>query len=256
VDVTDAHSVEVTRHGHSLVVTINRPERRNALNSEVIAGIGVAFTEAEADDAVRAVVLTGTGEQAFCAGADLRERGAPPPPGTPGLEVFTNRCYPKPVICAVNGAAVGGGFELVMASDVALAAEHATFGMPEVKRGLVGAGCSTRLSARVPSAIAFEMGFTGDAISAARAFELGLVNEVVPATELVDRALTLAARIAANAPIAVRITKELMWQEMRMHDQAEWTAIRARAAPAFASEDAREGAAAFAERRPPVWTGR
>ena len=222
----------------------------------MIAGIGTAFAAAEVDDDVRVVVLTGAGEQAFCAGADLRDRGTPPPPGTPGLEVFTNRCYPKPVICAVNGVAVGGGFELAMASDIVIAADHASFGMPEVKRGLVGAGCSTRLSARVPPAIAFEMGFTGDPISVARAYELGLVNDVVPAPELMSQVLALAARIASNAPIALRITKELMWQEMGMHDQAEWTAIRAQAAPAFASEDAREGAAAFAEKRPPVWTGR
>jgi enoyl-CoA hydratase len=248
--------LDVVRRDHTAIVTINRPERRNALNAEVIAGIGAAFTEAETDDAVRVVILTGAGDQAFCAGADLRERGTPPPLGTPGLEVFTNRCYPKPVICAVNGAAVGGGFELAMASDLVIAADHATFGMPEVKRGLVGAGCSTRLSARVPSAIAFEMGFVGDAISAARAYELGLVNEVVPGSEVLDRALAVAARISANAPIALRITKELMWQEMGMHDQAEWTAIRAQAAPAFMSEDAKEGAAAFAEKRPPVWTGR
>jgi enoyl-CoA hydratase len=249
-------TVDVVRADHTAVITINRPERRNALNAEAIAGIGIAFAAAEVDDDVRVVVLTGAGDQAFCAGADLRDRGTPSPPGTPGLEVFTNRCYPKPVICAVNGAAVGGGFELTMASDLVIAADHATFGMPEVKRGLVGAGCSTRLSARVPPAIAFAMGFTGDAISVARAYELGLVNEVVSRSELMDRALSVARRIAANAPIALRITKELMWQEMGMHDQAEWTAIRAQAAPAFASEDAREGAAAFAEKRAPVWTGR
>jgi enoyl-CoA hydratase len=248
--------VDVMRHEHTAVITINRPERRNALNAEVIAGIGAAFTEAEVDGDVRVVVLTGAGDQAFCAGADLRDRGTPSPPGTPGLEVFTNRCYPKPVICAVNGAAVGGGFELTMASDLVVAADHATFGIPEVKRGLVGAGCSTRLSARVPPAIAFAMGFTGDAISVTRAYELGLVNEVVPAAELMDRTLALAARIGANAPIALRITKELMWQEMGMHNQAEWTAIRAQAAPAFASDDAKEGAAAFAEKRPPIWSGR
>jgi enoyl-CoA hydratase len=249
-------SVDVTRQGHTAVVTINRPERRNALNAEVIGGIGVAFTEAERDPDVRVVVLTGTGDQAFCAGGDLRDRGTPPPPGTPGLEVFTNRCYPKPVICAVNGPAMGGGFELAMASDIVIAADHAMFGMPEVKRGLVGAGCSTRLSARVPPAIAYELGFTGDSIDVSRAYALGLVNEVVPRAELMGRALAMADRIAANAPLALRVTKELMWQEMGMHDQEEWTAIRAQAAPVFASEDAKEGAAAFAEKRPPVWSGR
>ena len=249
-------TVDVARHGHTEVITINRPERRNALNAEVMGGIGVAFAAAEIDDDVRVVVLTGAGDLAFCAGGDLRDRGTPPPPGTPGLEVFTNRCYPKPVVCAVNGLALGGGFELAMASDIVIAADHATFGMPEVKRGLVGAGCSTRLSARVPPAIAFEMGFTGDPISVGRAYALGLVNEVVPGAELMDRALEMADRIAANAPISLRVTKELMWHEMGMHDQAEWTAIRAQAAPVFASEDAREGAAAFAQKRRPVWTGR
>jgi enoyl-CoA hydratase len=249
-------TVEVTRHGHTVVVTINRPERRNALNAEVMGGIGVAFTDAETDDDIRVVVLTGAGDRAFCAGGDLRDRGTPPPPGTPGLEVLTNRCYPKPVVCAVNGLALGGGFELAMASDIVIAADHASFGMPEVKRGLVGAGCSTRLSARVPPAIAYEMGFTGDPISVERAYGLGLVNEVVPGAELMERVFAMADRIAANAPLSLRVTKELMWQEMGMHDQAEWMAIRAKAAPVFASEDAREGAAAFAEKRPPVWTGR
>jgi enoyl-CoA hydratase len=249
-------AIDVSREGQVVLVTINRPERRNALNSEVIAGIGAAFTEAEADDSVRVVILTGAGDLAFCSGMDLRDRGEPAAPGSPGLEVFTTRCFPKPVIAAVNGAAVGGGFELVMASDLVVAADHATFGMPEVKRGLIGAGCSTRLSARVPPVIAYEMGFTGDPISAARAFDLGLVNTVVPGDQVLPTALELAERIAANAPIALRMTKELMFKEMGMHDAVEWAAIRAAAAPVFATEDAREGAEAFAQKRPPKWTGR
>jgi enoyl-CoA hydratase len=180
-------------------------------------------------------------------------------PGTaagPGLEVFTTRCFPKPVIAAVNGAAVGGGFELVLASDLAVAAEQATFGVPEVKRGLVGAGCSTRLASRVPPAVALEMGLTGDPITAARAQALGLVNEVVPTGQALARALEVADRIARNAPLALRVTKELIFAEMGAHDADEWAAIRARARPVFASEDAREGAVAFAEKREPVWTGR
>jgi len=247
--------VEVQRNGAVVIVKINRPERRNALNSETIAGIGAAFSAAEQDATARVVILTGVGDQAFCAGMDLFERRAAPSNG-PGLEVFTNRCFPKPVIAAVNGAAVGGGFELVLASDLVVAAEHASFGMPEVKRGLVGAGCSTRLSSRVPPAIAFELGFTGDAIGAARAFELGLVNLVVRQDQLLPTAIALADQIAANAPLALRMTKELMFQEMGMHNDAEWQAIRARVAPVFASEDAKEGAAAFAEKRPPRWSGR
>jgi enoyl-CoA hydratase len=223
-----------------------------------MGAIGTAFADAEADDSVQVVVLTGAGDRVFCAGMDLKAQGDErlPPPGSPGLEVLMNRCYPKPVIAAVNGAAMGGGFELVMASDLAVVADHVTFGVPEVKRGVVGAGCSTRTAARVPPAIAFEMTLTGDPITAQRALELGLVNEVVPKDQVLDRAMALAARIAANAPIALRITKQLVWDATGNHDAEEWAAIRAKAAPAFASDDAREGAAAFAERREPRWTGK
>ena len=132
--------VNVSVHGTTTVVEIDRPERRNALDGPTLGGIGAAFAAAEADDAIRAVVLTGAGADAFCAGADLRATGADrsPPAGSPSIDVFTTRCYPKPVIAAVNGAAVGGGFELVLAADLVVAAEHATFSVPEVKRGLVG----------------------------------------------------------------------------------------------------------------------
>jgi enoyl-CoA hydratase len=250
-------AVHVDQRGHTVVVTIDRPERANALDGATMGGLGSAFAAAEADDSVRVVVLTGAGDRVFCAGMDLKAQGDErlPPPGSPGLEVFQNRLYPKPVIAAVNGSAMGGGFELVMVADMAVAADHVSFGVPEVKRGLVGAGCSTRTAARVPPAIAYEMTLTGDPISAPRALELGLVNAVVPKDQVLDTALALAARIAANAPIAVRITKQIVWEEAGNHDAAEWAAIRAKAAPAFASNDAREGAAAFAERRTPQWTG-
>ncbi|HEY7107153.1 MAG TPA: enoyl-CoA hydratase-related protein [Acidimicrobiia bacterium] len=250
-------AVDRAKLGNVCVLTINRPERANALDGATIGAIGTAFADAEADDGVRVVVLTGAGDRVFCAGADLKASPAErtPPPGNPGLGAFTNRCYPKPVIAAVNGAAMGGGFELVLASDLVVAAEHVTFGVPEVKRGLVGAGCSTRTAARVPPAVAYELTLTGDPITAARAQELGLVNRVVPKEQLADAALELARRIAANAPIALRITKQLVWEEAGSHDDDEWAAIRAKAAPAFASNDAREGAAAFAERREPHWTG-
>jgi enoyl-CoA hydratase len=246
------------------VVTIDRPERRNALDAETVGLIGTAFTEAEGDDSVRVVVLTGAGERVFCAGMDLKEFAArheparPPEPARrqgPGLEVFMTRCYPKPVIAAVNGLAVGGGFELVMACDLAIAAEHATFSVPEVRRGLVGAGCSTRLAARVPPSVAYEMTLTGAPISASRAQTLGLVNEVVATGAALDRALEVAASIARNAPLALQVTKELIWTETGSHDAADWAAIRSRAAPVFASDDAKEGARAFAEKRDPIWIG-
>lgn len=223
-----------------------------------IGGIGRALTDAETDDGVRAVILTGAGELAFSSGMDLKafaEGGSRQPDG-PGMEVFQTRCYPKPLIAAVNGSAIGGGFEITMACDIVIAADHALFGVPEVKRGLVGAGCSTRLSARVPPAIALEMTLTGDPITAERAYALGLVNEVVPGAEVLPRALAMAERIAANGPLALAVTKQLIFDEAGMHDAAEWAAIRAKAAPVFASADAKEGATAFAEKRPPVFTGR
>jgi enoyl-CoA hydratase/carnithine racemase len=170
--------------------------------------------------------------------------------------VFTTRCYPKPIIAAVNGAAVGGGFELMLASDLVVTADHATFAVPEVKRGLVGAGCTTRTAARLTPALTFELCCIGDPIDATRAQELGLVNAVVPGAEVLSTALAWAERVTANAPLAVQVTTQLIWDETRMHDAGEWAAIRAKAAPVFASDDAREGRAAFAERRPPQWTGR
>lgn len=248
-------TVDVRRIGSTAVVTIDRPERRNALDGPTIAAIGAAFLAAEADDAVRVVVLTGAGDKAFCAGMDLKAPRGEPATG-PGLEVFTNRCYPKPVIAAVNGAAVGGGFEMVLASDLVVVADHVSFAVPEVFRGLVGAGCTTRLAARLPPAVVAELTMLGATISAEQAKALGLVNEVVPGAELVDRALAMAARLTEAAPLALRVTKELIFREQGMHDDAEWRTIRAFAAPVFASEDAKEGAAAFAERRAPVWQGR
>jgi enoyl-CoA hydratase len=251
-------SVHVTTNGATRVVTIDRPERRNALDGSTMAAIGAAFTDAEADESIRVVVLTGAGELSFCSGMDLKASPAERalPEGAVGIEVFTIRCFPKPVIAAVNGSAVGGGLELMLACDIVVASDHATFGVPEVKRGLVGAGCSTRLAARLSTPIALELTLTGEPIDADRARALGLVNHVVPAPELLPRALDLAARISGNAPLALQVTKQLVWDEARMHDADEWAAIRAKAAPVFASADAREGAAAFAERRAPRWTGR
>jgi enoyl-CoA hydratase len=252
-------AVNVDRQGAAVVVTIDRPERRNALDAETVGLIGQAFASAEHDAEVRVMVLTGAGDKSFCAGMDLKDfaAGRRPVSGPgPGLEVFTTRCYPKPVIAAVNGSAVGGGFELVMACDMAVAVEAATFAVPEVKRGVVGAGCSARLAARVPPPVAYQLALTGEPISAPRALELGLVNEIVATGQALNRALQLAESIARNAPLAVRVTKELVWDELGSPDADEWAEIRSKAGPVFASEDAREGARAFAEKRDPVWTGR
>jgi enoyl-CoA hydratase len=249
--------VLLDRRGVSLVVTIDRPERRNALDAETIDAIGLAFADVEADDRVRVVVLTGSGDAAFCSGADLKaDRQAERVPVGPGLGVFQTRLYPKPIIAAVNGPAIGGGLEMMLACDLVVAAEHATFGVPEVKRGVVGAGCTTRLSARLPAAIVNELVLIGDSFDARRALELHLVNRVVPKGDAVKVALELAEQMAANAPLALKMTKELVARELRPHDAEEWAAIRAFSRPIFDTEDAKEGRAAFAEKRPPVWVGR
>jgi enoyl-CoA hydratase len=241
------------------IVTINRPERRNALDPDTMAEIGETFTEAETNDTVRVLVLTGAGDQAFCAGMDLKAFAAQGPSGHTnrvGTEVFVERVYPKPIIAAVNGAAVGGGFGIAMGCDLIVAAEHARFGMPEVQRGLVGAGAGSRLAMRLPPALALEMIMTGDPIDAARAFDLGLVNRVVPLADLMATALELARRIAANGPLAVRVSKEIVYDVTGLISGVDIAALRTKAAPVMASDDAKEGARAFAEKRPPNFTGR
>jgi enoyl-CoA hydratase len=163
--------------------------------------------------------------------------------------------YPKPVIAAVNGAAVGGGLELVLGSDLVVAASHARFGLPEVKRGLFPAGNGTLIGTRIPLALALEMGLTGDLVDAPRAAEMGLVNRVVPAGALMDEALALAGRVAANGPLGVALTKRLMRGAVQQ-GPAHGRAAPEEAAAVFGSEDAKEGAAAFMEKRTPNFTGR
>jgi enoyl-CoA hydratase len=248
-------SVLVERRDAVTVVTINRPEARNALDAETMAGIGEALVAAEDDTEVRAIVLTGAGDRAFCAGMDLRAfaaGGAVIDESRPGLEVFTGRVYPKPIIAAVNGTAVAGGFELVLACDLAVVADHAKFGLPEVKRGLVAAGGGTNLPRRIPLALALELALTGETFDASRALELGLVNRVVPGDRVLDEALALAGLIARNGPLALRVTKELMLAQAQGAGRDE---IAAATGGVFASADAKEGATAFAEKREPRWTG-
>ncbi|MET0144733.1 MAG: enoyl-CoA hydratase-related protein [Ilumatobacteraceae bacterium] len=248
--------VQVEDHGDVRLVRLNRPHAANSLDPDTIGALGRAFADAEHDDRVRSVVLTGAGDRVFCAGMDLKaftkgRRGAA---DGPGLDVFMRRTFPKPIIAAVNGTAVAGGFELVLACDMVVAAEHARFGIPEVKRGLVAAGGGTRLPRRLPLAIALELGLTGEMIDAQRALALGLVNRVVPATDVLATAFELAAAVSANGPLAVTITKQLMYDEVA--GVSGWDHIRDVSAPAFASADAQEGATAFAEKRLPRWTGR
>lgn len=233
------------RVGHVLVATLNRPEVRNALNPALIDELSAVLRSADADPEVRAIVLTGTGP-AFCAGLDLK---AFTQGGTfDGLVWFYREGVATPVVAAVNGSAVAGGFELLLACDVVVASEDAKLGIAEVKRGLLAAGGGTTLADRVPMAVALEMGLTGEPVTAARAYEIGLVNRVVPAEQVLVKALGLAQQIAANAPIAVGVTKKLM-RERRWGEPAEVEKV-------FRSSDAAEGARAFAERRMPVWSGK
>jgi crotonobetainyl-CoA hydratase len=262
----DPHAkVLVERRGHTMLITLNRPEARNAVDAEVCRLVGTAVEEAEHDVDVRAIVVTGAGEQSFCAGADLKAimRGEPPLPA--GMEHwsfagFVNHFTSKPTIAAVNGTALGGGTELALACDLIVAADTATFGLPEVKRGLLAAaGGAFRLAAQLPPKIAMRALLTGEAITAADAERWGLVNVVVPAADVLTTALELADTIAANAPLAVQASKRIAYgaQDGRLpHEDDRWALTAGESATVFTSDDAKEGPRAFAEKRPPVWTGR
>jgi enoyl-CoA hydratase len=236
-----------------LVLTIDRPTAGNSLNAEVGRGFVRALGSAADDPTIRVVIVTGAGEKIFCAGMDLKAFAAGEDMTLVGEGLAMLGACPKPVIAAVNGHAVAGGFEVVMRADLVVASDHARFGIPEVTRGLVAAGGGTRLPQRIPLQIALELGLTGQPISAQRACELGLVNRVVPAADVMTEALALASLICANGPLAVAATKRLMLEEMGSDNSAH---VREVTAHVFASEDAREGATAFAEKRPPVWKGR
>jgi enoyl-CoA hydratase len=248
-----------TRRGAIEIVTINRPEARNAINYETSAALADAFDEIEADDDVWAVVLTGAGDKAFCAGMDLKAftgGGGNVMGVSGGFAGITTRDFPKALIAACNGHTLAGGFEIMLACDLVVAADHATFGIPEVKRGLVaGAGGAIRLAKRIGLARALELGMTGDAVDAQTAHQLGLVNRVVPAAEVLDSAVALAERICEAAPLAVRATKKIIKASLEVPESEAWAIQGDAAAEVFRSPDAIEGATAFAEKRMPNWTG-
>jgi enoyl-CoA hydratase len=233
------------QEGHVVVVTMNRPEARNALNPELINELSATLKNADADPEIRAIILTGNGP-VFCAGMDLKAfvKGGK----FDALAWFSKNSTETPVIAALNGSAVAGGLELMLACDLVVAAEDAKLGIAEVKRGLFAAGGGTTLGNRIPLAIALEMGLTGEPLTAAQAHARGLVNRVVPRDEVLPQAKELAQQIAANGPLAVAMTKKLI-RERRWGEPAEIERV-------FRSADAIEGARAFAERRPPQWSGR
>ena len=246
------------QRGHVLLLTINRPEARNAINRATALALEAALDDAEADDEVWVIVLTGAGDKAFSAGMDLKAFAAGEVPfADHGFAGIANRFLTKPIIAAANGVALAGGFEIMISCDMVVAADHAKFGIPEASRGLIaGGGGLIRLAKRVPITVAYEMALTADPIDAQRAYELGIVNRVVPGEAVLDTAIALAERIAANAPLAVRTSKRVMHEATELTEAAAWRVNNDAFAAIGASADALEGAVAFAEKRPPVWTGR
>lgn len=262
--MADTDEVRVDRDGHVMIVTLNRPQAMNSITAHVSTLVGDALEEAENDPEVRCVVVTGAGDRAFCAGMDLKAaaRGERPiPPGDKaqwGFAGIVSHPISKPMIAAVNGYAVGGGTEIVLSCDIAVASLQASFGLPEVRRGIIAAaGGAFRLPRAIGSKAAMELMLTGDTIDAERAAALCLVNKVVDHDKVMEEALAIAERIAANAPLAVQATKRIA----RGHadaivpdEEADWARSRAEMDVVRASNDAREGPRAFAEKRAPVWT--
>lgn len=240
------------------IITINRPEAKNALNANVARLVAEAVDELDRDDDLRVGVLTGAGG-VFSAGMDLKAflAGETPAIEGRGLCGITETPPTKPLIGAVEGWALAGGFELLLACDLVVAAETAKFGVPEVKRALIaGAGAALLLPRRVPQAVALELLLTGEPISAPRAAEIGLINRVTSEGGALEGALGLAATIAANGPLAVAVTKQIAKSSSDWTMAQGWREQERLMTPVFASQDAKEGATAFAEKRQPVWRGR
>jgi enoyl-CoA hydratase len=250
-------AVETSEDGGVLVITLNRPEARNAVNGELAQGVADALDRLDAESSLRVGVLTGAGGT-FCAGMDLKAfvKGERPWVGDRGFAGITQRAARKPLIAAVEGYALAGGFEVALSCDLIVAAEDAKFGIPEVKRSLVAAaGGLLRLPKRIPYHVVMELALTGDPIGAQRAYELGIVNRVAAPGAAMEQARELAAAIARNGPLALDATKRIVQSAVDWTEAEGWERQGEIAGPVFSSEDAREGATAFAEKRDPVWRG-
>jgi len=244
------------QRGRILVATINRPEARNAVNAAVSKALADAMDRLDGDQSLSVGIVTGAGGS-FCAGMDLKAfaRGENVVVPDRGLG-FTEHPPTKPLIAAVEGYALAGGTELALATDLIVAASDSAFGIPEVKRGLVaGGGGLLRLPQRIPYAIAMELALTGDNLPAERAHALGLVNVLAEPGTALDKAIELAEKITANGPLAVAATKRIIVESRGWSPQTMFAEQAKILMPVFASNDAREGALAFAEKRPPRWTG-
>ncbi|MFW0793873.1 enoyl-CoA hydratase-related protein [Gordonia sp. CPCC 205515] len=249
------------RQDDILILTLNRPDARNALTGSLIRAIGSAVTDAEADPDIRTIVLTAAGDRAFCAGMDLRafaeggDIGSGLDPATEAYYRLTRGETTIPVIAAVNGAAIGGGLELLLGCDLIIACRDARFGLPEAKRGLFPGGGGTNIGTRIPLSAALEMTMTGEFIDAQRGYDLGLVNAVVDADDLIATAVDYARRVASSAPLSLAACKELVRLAVidptSVTDRlSHWQSV------VFSSEDAIEGATSFMQKREPQWKGR
>ncbi|MEB2346595.1 MAG: enoyl-CoA hydratase-related protein [Deltaproteobacteria bacterium] len=262
-------TIRFEREGPLAILTIDRPEVHNALDPETSRALAEAWIRFRDDDELRVAILTGAGERSFCAGADLRGVGAFYRSQTPaqrlrraeqepGLGGLTrNLAIDKPVLAAVNGHCLAGGLELALACDLRIAAEHASFGLPEVTRGIVpGAGGTQRLPRLVGPERALDLILTGRRIDAAEALRIGLVSRVVPPAELLAQARALAGAIADNAPLAVRAARAAVWRGLDLALEEGLRLEQLLAEPVRQSEDAQEGPRAFLEKRKPEWKGR
>jgi enoyl-CoA hydratase len=252
-----ADEVQTTRDGGVLVITLNRPEARNAVNGALAHGVAAALDELDGDRAITVGVLTGAGGT-FSSGMDLKAflKGELPIVGDRGLAGITTRGPEKPIIAAVEGYALAGGFEIALACDMIVASRAAKFGLPEAKRSLVaGAGGLFRLPERIPRNIAMEYALTGEFFTAEQAHGWGLLNRITEPGGALDAALELARLVAQSGPLAVAAAKKIVKESPDWPAAERWERQGAIMGPVMASADAREGATAFAEKRAPVWKG-
>ena len=246
------------RRDRILVITLNRPDARNAVNLAMAEGMSAALDELDSDDGLSVGVIAGEGK-GFSSGMDLKAfaTGERPWAGERGFAGIVQKPADKPLIAAIEGFAVAGGLEIALACDLIVASKGAKLGVPEVKRGLVAAGGALRqLPRRLPGAIAMELALTGGTIEAERGAELGLVNRLAEPGAALETALELAAEIAANAPLALRASKTVLRQQWSWDDETFWQKQGEITGPVFTSEDAIEGATAFSEKREPDWKGK